>query len=89
MATLLAMTTQRGDGWYDHMNGWGGGWMWLWGTLIMLSWVVIIAAALWIVQRARDNRSGTDGRARQILDERLARGDIDLDEHRELSRHLG
>lgn len=87
----MAMTSailMQGDGWYDHMNGWGGGWMWLWGTLMMLSWVVIIAAALWAVQRARDSRSQSGGRAREILDERLARGEIDTDEHRERMKHL-
>lgn len=88
MAYSLAVLMQGGDGWYDHMDGWGGGWMWLWGTLMMLSWVAIVAAALWIVQRARDNRPGPGGRAREILDERLARGEIDSVEHRERAEHL-
>ncbi|MDP3967850.1 MAG: hypothetical protein Q8Q02_06170 [Nocardioides sp.] len=70
----------RSHGW-DHMAGWGGGWMWLWGTLMMLSWVVIIAAAVWFVLRA--NRDGTTGRARDVLDERFASGELTLEEYRE------
>jgi putative membrane protein len=70
----------RSHGW-DHMAGWDGGWMWLWGTLMMLSWVVIVAAAVWFVLRA--HRDGTTSRARDVLDERLARGELTLEEYRE------
>ena len=43
--TTLAQVVADTDGW-GHMDGWGGGWMWLWGTLMMFSWVAIIAAAI-------------------------------------------
>jgi putative membrane protein len=71
---------------WDHpMHGWDGGWMWLWGTLMMLTWAAIIAAAVWLIIRA--NRRDSDGddtkAARQILDERLASGEITLEEYRE------
>jgi uncharacterized membrane protein len=52
-----------------------------WGTLMMLGWVVIIAAAVWIALRA--NRDGGTRRAREILDERLASGELTPEEHRE------
>lgn len=42
-ATLLA---RADDGWWDRLSGWGGGWMWVWGTLMMLTWVAVIAAAV-------------------------------------------
>ena len=77
-ATLLA---QADEGWWDHMSGWGGGWMWLWGTLMMLTWVALIAAAVWFVARSltgqRPNRAG------DILDERYARGELTTEEYRE------
>jgi putative membrane protein len=73
--------------WGDHMSGWGGGWMWLWGSIMMLTWVVIIAAAVWLVTRAM--RSGTSrSRAEQLLDERLARGDLTTEQYRELKEEL-
>lgn len=77
-ATLLA---QSDDGWWGHMVGLGGGWMWLWGTLMMLTWVALIAAAVWLVVRSLGG--GRPNRAREILDERYARGDLTTDEYRE------
>jgi putative membrane protein len=80
----------QGSGW--HMRGWDGGWMWLWGTLMMLAWVAIIAVAVWLFMRAgpaRRNGNGMDGRdggsdrARQILDERLASGELTPEEYQE------
>ena len=77
------------DGW-GHMNGLGGGWMWLWGTLMMFSWVALIAGAVWLFSRGRDNSttSATSSRARHILDERYARGDLSTEEYRERLEHL-
>lgn len=52
--SVLAQRAGDNDGWWGHMDGWGGGWMWLSGTLMMLSWVVAIAAAVWLLSRSRD-----------------------------------
>lgn len=82
---LLSQELADRDGW-DHMDGWGGGWMWLWGSLMMLSWVVIIAGAVWLVGRSRDG--GGTSRARLILEERYAHGDLTTDEFRERLEHL-
>jgi len=84
--TVLAPPAGNGDGWWGHMDGWGGGWMWLWGTLMMLSWVVIIAAAVWAVSRSRDG--DRTSRAREILEERYARGELTTEEYRERLEHL-
>ena len=74
------------DGW-GHMDGWGGGWMWLWGTLMMFSWVAIILAAVWLANRTRTDTS-RPSTARTILDERYARGDLTTEEYRERLDHL-
>ncbi|MGC1513049.1 MAG: hypothetical protein WA797_09065 [Acidimicrobiales bacterium] len=50
--TILGRLLADTDGW-GHMDGWGGGWMWLWGTLMMFSWVAIIAAAIWFFRAER------------------------------------
>lgn len=78
-----------GDGW-DHMGGWGGGWMWLWGVAMMVLFAVLI---VWLVRAVagsaaapgpvgpapRDHRE----RALQILAERYAGGEVTTDEYRE------
>lgn len=89
MNTLSVLAQRAGDddGWWGHMDGWGGGWMWLWGTLMMLSWVAIIAAAVWFVGRSRDG--ARTSRAREILDERYARGELTTEEYRERIEQLG
>ena len=84
----LAQVFADNDG-FSHMGGWGGGWMWLWGTLMMFSWVVIIAGAFWLFTRGRDQASGGGTtRARDILDERYAQGELTTDEYRERVDHL-
>jgi putative membrane protein len=83
--TTLAQVVADTDGW-GHMDGWGGGWMWLWGTLMMFSWVAIIAAAIWFLPGRRDERR--PGRAREILEERYASGELSTEEYRERLDHL-
>jgi putative membrane protein len=64
----------------NHMRGWDGGWMWLWGTLMMLTWVVVVGVAVWLVLRSSRSQRDTS-RARQILDERFARGELSVEEY--------
>jgi putative membrane protein len=85
MTTLATLATlgATADPYDGHM--WGGhGWMWLWGTLMML---VVIAAALagvWLVVRGSRHPEPRPGeRARDILAERYARGELTADEYRE------
>jgi len=74
------------------VDGWGGG---PWGffpffPLIPLFWFVALGLVAWVVTRgvrSRD-RSGAE-RARDILAERYARGEISSDEYRERVEHLG
>jgi putative membrane protein len=64
------------------MWGPGGGWMWLWGPFMMALGAAAIAAVIWLVVRSTGlrERSSAD-RARQILAERYARGEISGDEY--------
>ncbi len=81
-ASILADTHR-----WNHMDGWGGGWMWLWGTLVMVG---LVAAVVWIARSAGATRrtpptTPTSGqsRARDILAERYAHGELTTEEYRE------
>ncbi len=72
---------------WDHMNGWGGGWMWLWGVAMMTLFVVLV---VWLI-RASTGASGPEAarprdaaeRGREILAERYAKGELSTEEYRE------
>lgn len=75
------------DGWYDGMNG---GW-WI---PMMVFWVVLIAAIVWAGVRlfARPGQAGhsaaADEQTRQILERRLANGEIDAETYDALREKL-
>ena len=71
-------------------HGWGGG-LWTMGLVMLAGWALIIglavAAAVYVARSGSDGgssgeRSGSR-RARDLLDERYARGEIDTEEYRE------
>lgn len=74
---------------YGH--GFGLGWMWFGGVLLLL----ILAALIVLIVRAsgtggtpRQTPPTAAGSARQIAEERLARGEITPDEFRQIVRAL-
>lgn len=82
------------------MMGWGyGHGMGLWGWLMMGGfWLLLLTAAIvtvaWIFPRDRSRAAGPEQASRpatpplSILDDRLARGDIDVDTYRALRAEL-
>ena len=56
----------------------------------MLLWVALIVFVVWwIAQSATDQRTQhTTKTSREVLDERLARGEITIDQYRELRKAL-
>jgi putative membrane protein len=76
------------NGW-GHMWGWGGGWMWLAGLIMMLVWLAVIVLAVWLVARAVTTGRTGPQRAREILAERYARGEISRDEYAERLDGMG
>ena len=76
---------------YDNDFAWG--WMWLGGILLLL----ILAALIVLIVRAFTSDTSSRGGgarppsgspARQIIEERLARGEITPEEFRQLARAL-
>ena len=69
---------------WDHMNGWGWAMMILWSMIwIGFLGVVAYAAINWARGSSNnpDTSAGSDKTAQELLDERLARGEIDTDEY--------
>lgn len=82
--------------------GQGMGWMWLWGPLLLIGVLVLVLLAVRAAgggirggygPRNPDGYgpSATPGgsRAREILDERFARGELTAEQYREQLRVLG
>lgn len=70
-----------------------GGYGWGWMMLMPLVWVALIAAIVWaVVQLAHTpGKSSTEDRresARDILDRRLASGEIDAEAYRRVREEL-
>ncbi|HEV2109000.1 MAG TPA: hypothetical protein VGR16_12105 [Thermomicrobiales bacterium] len=72
---------------YAHEGGWeglGGGWWWLLRPLMLLLWIVLIAVIVRWVLRSTDRHGPFPmERARDIVAERYARGEINADEFRD------
>lgn len=70
---------------------WGAGWMWIVGPLMMVG---VVALVVLLVREAggvgRSARRDDElDRARRILDERFARGELDTEKYREDREELG
>lgn len=63
--------------WYWHGMG-------VWGWAMMLAfWLAVVILIVWLVRSSASPRAPEDRRAFRLLDERLAKGEIDADEYRE------
>jgi putative membrane protein len=71
----------------SHAHEWGHGWWPVWPLL----WLALIVAAVWFITRRRQTAERPRGvdRARDILAERYASGEITADEYRERLERLG
>lgn len=80
------------------------GWMWLWGVLMLLGIALLVLVAVRVFSGGRGGYQGGfpppgqpgpgghwpgRSRARQILDERFAKGELTADQYREQVRVLG
>lgn len=80
----------------EHMGWWGTGLGWLFLVLLVLGIVVLAMVVVSMFRSGKGRGSGGDAgsqgpernRARDILDERYARGEIDAAEYDEMRRRL-
>lgn len=89
MHDALVSSSVLAQQWWDgHMEGWAmGGWGWIMmGLTMLVFWVVVIGLVVWLVRSTTQDRRPRDrglpeDRARSILAERYARGEIDTEEY--------
>lgn len=75
--------------WPGHMAWYGGSW-WLGALMPLLFWGLFIGGAIWLVRALTKTSSPGEepSRAMAILEERLARGEITLEQFRQLREEL-
>lgn len=77
--------------------GMGNGWMWIWGLLTLIGLAILVLLAVRLFgggnvtgsHRSPDMQPPGRSPARQILDERFARGELTADEYRDRIKVLG
>lgn len=84
------------NGW--HMGGWGMGWGWLFGLLLLAGLVLLVVVVVRAVSGGVRQDPGTTSatnpagsgrsRAKELLAERYARGEIDTEEYHDRLRTL-
>jgi putative membrane protein len=87
LTTVSAAAQSYGD--HPHMGGWGG---MIFGPIMMIVFIALIVGAVVLVIRwtglGGSSVAGGANKARHILDERFARGEIDKDDYEERKRVL-
>ncbi|MDA3649454.1 SHOCT domain-containing protein [Saccharopolyspora indica] len=76
---------QWGPGWHGPHGGPG----WPVGLFFLLLIVALVVTVSWLALRARPRRTSAAERAKEILAERYARGEISSEEYRERLGGLG
>ncbi len=89
LMTVPAVAQTYGD--HPHMGAWGWGGMII-GPIMMIVFIAVIVGAVVLVLRwtglGGSAVAGGANKARHILDERFARGEIDKDDYEERKRVL-
>jgi uncharacterized membrane protein len=68
-------------GWGNHIGDWGAGWWILMAAMMVIFWGLVIVGVVWLVQSEIGHRSHRHS-ALEVLEHRLASGDITPDEYR-------
>lgn len=86
---MTAAALLLADSGFDaHMGNWGTGWWILMAVLMVLFWGLVIAGIVWVVRSLADGQHTAGASAIEVLDHRLARGEISPKEYEERRRAL-
>ncbi len=81
---MAAMLLFGDMGWGHHMGDWGAGWWILMAFLMVVFWGLVIVGVVWLVRSLMGGQHRTSrGSALEVLDHRLAAGEIGPEEYRE------
>ncbi len=82
---MIATTLLLGDmGWGNHMDNWGAGWWILMAFLMVVFWGLVIVGIVWLVRSLGWGHHQERGAsAIELLDHRLASGEISPEEYRQ------
>lgn len=76
---------------WDHMGGWNMGWSWLFLILLVVGIVLLVVVLVRVLRQPPPENMGSprsSRSAREMLDERYARGEIDTAEYDERRQRL-
>ena len=77
--SLIASAASLADVTWDHMGGWG-----VVDWLFMAAfWALIIVGLFWLIREASGSRKETPPSPSEVLERRLAGGEIGVDEYRQ------
>lgn len=81
---MMIDTVTQALAYRDDWHGWGGGGPWWPGLIGLILFLGLIATVIWIAVRgARPRERTAADRAKDVLAERYARGEISTDEYQE------
>ncbi len=87
---VIAILLLGDMGWGDHMDGWGAGWWILMAPMMLVFWGLVIAGVVWVARSMPSGRNGHDApTAIEVLEHRLASGEISPEEYHQLRATLG
>jgi putative membrane protein len=72
--------------WNSHMGNWGAGWWILMAAMMVVFWGLVILGIVWVVRSlgpGYTHHTRPGGSALEVLDRRLAGGEISPEEYRE------
>jgi putative membrane protein len=76
------------SGWDHHMDDWGAGWWIVMALMMVIFWALVIFGAVWLVRSLSGSHHLHSRTPTEVLDHRLASGEISAEEYHRLRETL-